>query len=153
MRRLCITSCLFSRSFCFLFDRPSVRISGRTSVILTEVLRCFPQSLQTYAVIASHMRPRPLARHPYDMTSYIYHVKKLEHRLGWCRGNALSLSSGGALFEFRPGDLLSWLRFFIVLLSPALQFRDSISYEPWPFSSKSFPLYLAIILSLYAIDL
>jgi hypothetical protein len=47
------------------------------------------------------------------------------HLSGCCRGKSLDLYSEGDLFECRPEHRLSWLRFFMVLLRPSGQSRDS----------------------------
>lgn len=38
---------------------------------------------------------------------------------GWCGGNAVAQYPGNALFESRPVHWLTWLRSFVVLLSPS----------------------------------
>jgi hypothetical protein len=57
--------------------------------------------------------------------------------------------SAGPEFKFRPRDWLSWLRFFVVFLSPSRQMYqyDSMivsvsSITPRPFPSKSFPIVI-----------
>jgi hypothetical protein len=42
----------------------------------------------------------------------------------WCSGNALDSYSADNRFESRPGHMLSWLRFFVVVLSPSRQIAE-----------------------------
>jgi hypothetical protein len=64
----------------------------------------------------------------------------LKHRVGWCRGSALDLYSGGARFEYRPGHWPSWLM-FLVAFPQSLPDSRSISIRPQPLPYKFFPIY------------
>jgi hypothetical protein len=67
------------------------------------------------------------------------------HRAGWSGGKVLNLNSGDTLFESRQGHWLSWLRSFVVSLSPSRKIPDSTSTRPWPNPSKSFPVLSDIL--------
>jgi hypothetical protein len=52
--------------------------------------------------------------------------------------------SGGTELKSRPGDRLSWLRFFVVSLNPPGKCQDRMKIKPRPIPSASFPIHLSL---------
>jgi hypothetical protein len=57
------------------------------------------------------------------------------------RGNAIGLNSGGGGLLFQPRHRLSWLRFFVIFLSPPGKCRDSTMIKQRPLPSKFVPIH------------